>query len=344
MFNNTLRPAISNPVRTTICACVLATLATFALSGSAIAQTAAAVPANAPKGTVRLTSTFPTGSGPDVVARLVAAKMAARWGSQVIVDAKPGGAGVNAINSMKRLPATGNDLVVVDVGNIVINPLIFKKLAYDPDKELAPVAILYKAAFFVAVGADSPIKSIKDLQTAAKGPVPLAYGSNAVGGPIHLSSARLASAMGAEMQHVPYKETSQLYPAVSTGEVAWGYGSIATAGALMRANKLRFLAVADKARSPALPDVPTLEEAGGPKGMDALTWVAIMAPAGTPQAVVDEINAAVNDAMAQPDMKEKMAGFGFYPSAGPARQVTDLALADRAKYAEVLKKVKVEVD
>lgn len=303
-----------------------------------------AAPPGAPKGTVRLTSTFPTGSGPDVVARLVAAKMAARWETQVLVDAKPGGAGVNAINSMKNGSKTGNDLVVVDVGNLVINPLIFKKLAYNPDKDLVPVGVLYKTAFFVAVGADSPIRSIADLKAAARGPVPLTYGSNAVGGPIHLSAARLATALGAEMQHIPYKETSQLYPAVSTGEVAWAYGSIATAGSLLRANKLRFLAVADRKRSPVLPQIPTLEEAGGPREVDALTWVAVMAPAGTSKATVTEINAALNEALAQPDIREKMSGFGFSASFGPAQQVTDLMREDRANYIEVLKKVKVEVD
>ena len=297
-----------------------------------------------PAATVRMISAFPTGSGPDVVARLIATKLAARWNQQVIVDARPGAAGVSAINAVKRQPPTGNDLVVVDVGNLSINPLIFKNLAYDPDKELTPVAILYKAAFFVAVSTNSPIKSIAELKKAAAPPNQLSYGSNAVGGPIHLSAARLASALNTDMLHVPFKETSQLYTSVSTGEVAWAYGSIATAGALMRSDKLRFLAVADKTRSAALPDVPTLEEAGGPKGTDALTWVALMAPAGTSPAVVNEINAAVNEALAQPDMKERLVGFGFFASPGPAQQVTDLTKQDRARYAEVLKTVKVLVD
>jgi tripartite-type tricarboxylate transporter receptor subunit TctC len=323
-----------NTIRAAACA---AMLAACAFSGQASAQ-------SFPTATVRMVSAFPTGSGPDVVARLVAAKLATRWNQQVIVDARPGAAGVSAINAMKRQPATGYDLVVVDVGNLSINPLIFKNLGYDPDKELTPVAILYKAAFFVAVSTNSPIKSIADLKKAATAPNQLTYGSNAVGGPIHLASARLASALGTDMLHVPYKETSQLYTSVATGEVAWAYGSIATAGALMRSDKLRFLAVADKTRSTALPNVPTLEEAGGPKGVDALTWVALMAPAGTPAAVVNEINAAVNDAVNQPDLKERLANFGFFASTGPAQQVADLTRQDRTRYAEVLKQVKVQVD
>ena len=293
---------------------------------------------------VRITSAFPTGSGPDVVARIVAEKLAAKWGQPVVVDAKPGGAGVLAINAMKKLSPTGNELVVVDVGNLSINPLIFKNLQYDPEKELVPVAVLYKTAFFVTVGADSKIHSVKDLVAEAAKPGKVSYGSNAVGGPIHLGAARLDGALGSDMLHVPYKETSQLYTAVATGEVTWAYGSIATAGPLMRGGKLRFLAVADSNRSAALPDVPTLEEAGGPKGLDALTWVALMAPQGTPPAVVDDINKAVNEALALPDVKDKLAAVGFFTSIGPAQQVADLMRTDRTKYADVLKSVKVSID
>jgi tripartite-type tricarboxylate transporter receptor subunit TctC len=320
--------------RSSIAALVLA--ASFASSFAAQAQTVRTAP-------TRITTAFPAGSGPEIVTRLIGEKLSAKWGQPVVVDAKPGGAGVIAINAMKRLAPTGNELVVVDVGNLSINPLIFKNLAYDPEKELVPVALVYKTAFYVTVGADSKIRTIKDLAEAAKGGK-VSYASNAVGGPIHLGSARFESALGAEMLHVPFKEVSQMYGAVSTGEVTWAYGSIATAGALMRAGKLRFIAVADATRAAALPDVPTLEEAGGPKGIDALTWVALMAPAGTPAAVVNEINAAVNEALAQADIKERFATFGFFASPGSAQQVSDLMRTDRAKYAEVLKRVKVSID
>jgi tripartite-type tricarboxylate transporter receptor subunit TctC len=131
---------------------------------------------------------------------------------------------------------------------------------------------------------------------------------------------------------------------VATGEIDWAYGSIATAGPLIRANRLRVLAVADAKRSAAMADVPTLSEAGGPKNLDAVSWVALMAPRGTPANVVAEINRGVNDALSQPDVKEKMANFGFTISTGSPQQVTDLMNADLARYAEVLKKVKVSID
>lgn len=320
-------------------------LASLVLMGTTAAR--AETPAGMGPGPVHISSTLPTGSGPDVVARLIAEKLQAKWNKPVVVEAKPGGAGVLAINSAKNAAANGTELVVVDVGNLSINPLVFKKLPYDPEKDLVPVALLYKTAFFVTVAADSPFKTFKDLANAATTKnTPLLYGSNAVGGPIHLGSARLEDAIkpAVEMTHVPYRETGALYVAVSSGEVHWAYGSIASAGPLVKSGKLRFLAVADAARSPAMPDVPTLAEAGGPKGMDALTWVALMAPRGTPPALAAQINKAVNEALAQPDAKERLASFGFVASPGPAQQVTDLMNADRLRYAEVLKRVKVSID
>ena len=315
------------------------------LVGAALLCASSLACAQVPSGTVRISSTLPAGSGPDVVARMVAEKLQAKWGQPVVVDPKPGGAGVVAINAVKGQPPTGNDLVVVDVGNISINPLIFPKLAYNPEKDLVPVALLYKTAFFVAVAADGPYKSMKDLLAAANNKAaPLKYGSNAIGGPIHLASARLEGALGVEMLHVPYKETSQLYSGVSTSETNWSFGSIATSLPLVKAGKLRLLAVADAQRTPALPDVPTLEEAGGPKGLHALAWVALMAPRGTPGSVVAEINKAVNEALAQPDVKDKMANFGFVPGAQTPQQLSDLARDDRARYAEVVKRLKISID
>ncbi len=308
------------------------------LSGHSHAQTVTTAP-------TRITTALPVGSGPDTVARLVAEKLSARWKQTVVVDAKPGGAGVVAINQMKNLPPTGNELLLADVGNMSINPLIFKNLRYDPEKELVPVALAFRTAFFIVVGANSKIKSVKDLIAAAKNPAQtLSYGSNAVGGPIHLASAQLESALGVNMAHIPFKETSQLYVSVSTGEVDWAFGSIATVNPLLKAGRVRLIAVADRARSSAAPDIPTLAEAGGPANLDAFAWNGFFAPAGTPKEVVSDINKAIIDALAQPDVMEKMAGFSFAIVPLTPQQLGDLMRNDRAKYAEVLKRVKVSVD
>ena len=304
----------------------------LAATGRALAQDAPAGPQ------VRITSAFPTGSGPDTVARLLADKLGARWRKPVVVEPKPGAAGVVAVNAVKGAAATGAELVVLDVGTLAINPSLFKSLSYDAERDFVPVAMLYKTPLFVAVAAASPVRSVKELLELAAKDGHLTYGSNAVGSPLHLAAAQLGHAAGVHMVHVPFKETSQLYAAVATGEVGWAYGTLATAGPLLRSGKLRFLAVGDAVRSEALPEVPTLQEAGGPKGVTAIAWVALMAPRGTPAALAEGINKAVNEAMAQPDMKERLAGFGVATMPGPPRAVAERMREDRARYAEIIRR------
>lgn len=317
----------------------------LAIFGFALASAASLQAQTVTTAPTRITSAFGTGSGPDVVARLIAEKLSQRWKQPVFVDSRPGGVGVVAINAMKNLPPTGNELVVVDVGHLSINPLVFKNLKYDPDKELTPVALNFRTAFFVVVGADSKFRNYRELAAAARSsPAGLSYGSNAVGGPVHLASAQLASALDVPMTHVAYKEATQLAIAIATGEVDWGFISIATVAPMLKAGKVRLLAVADRARSTAAPDVPTLEEAGGPRNLDAFAWNALMAPAGTPAAVINEINRSVNDALAQPDIREKLANFSFSIAPMTPLQVSELMRSERAKYAEILKRVKVSVD
>ena len=298
-----------------------------------------------PNRQVRITSPFPAGSGPDVVARMVAEKLAAAWKQPVLVDARPGANGFIAIDAVKRLPATGHELLLADVGHLAINPSLFRKLPYDPVNDLAPVSGVYRTAFFIAVAADGPIRSIPDLIAAARvRPDAVTYGSNAVGSPLHLGSAQLEAATGTRMLHAPYKELAQLYGAVVNREVTWAMASIASAGPLFTAGKLRFLAVADRARSPALPNVPTLEEAGGPKGVEATTWVVLMAPRGTPPEAAAQIQQAVAAALRQDDVGQRMRTFGFNPFFATPRELGDLIRADIPRYAEIVRASGASVD
>jgi tripartite-type tricarboxylate transporter receptor subunit TctC len=304
-----------------------------------------AVAQNFPERPLRITSPFPAGSGPDAVMRMVAEKMSISLKQPVLIDTKPGANGFIAVEAVKRMPPNGYELLLADVGHIAINPSLFKKLPYDPDKDLAPVSGLYRTSFFIAVGADGPIKSVKDLIAAASAaPGKVTYGSNSVGGPLHLGAAQFEAATGTRMLHVPYKELSQLYGSIATGDVTWGMASIASAGPLLTGGKLRFLAIADKTRSPALPNVPTLEEAGGPKGVEATTWVGLFAPKGTPAAIVNTLNQAVAAALKQEDIAQRMATFGFnaYP-VGPA-QLTEVIRADTPRYAELVKRTGASAD
>lgn len=293
---------------------------------------------------VRIISPFPAGSGPDVVARIVGEKLTASWHQGVVVDARPGANGFLAIGAVKQAAPTGYDLLIADVGHLAISPSLFKKLPYDPKLDFVPVGGVYRTSFFIVVGANSPIRTAKDLIAAAATPGKLTYGSNSIGGPLHLGAAQLEAASGTKMTHVPYKEISQLYIAVSTGEIDWAMGSMASAGPLLKAGKVRFIAVADDARSPSLPNVPTLEESGGPKGVKARTWVALMAPKGTPAGVITTLNQSLNDALKQPEVAEKFASFGFVPDPTTPAALTSLIDSDAVAYAAMVKRTGASVD
>ncbi|GAB7548522.1 Bug family tripartite tricarboxylate transporter substrate binding protein [Cupriavidus sp. 8B] len=301
-----------------------------------------ALPAHAetfPARPVRLLSPFPAGSGPDAVSRMIGDRLGRDWNQPVIVDARPGGNGFIAMEATRRSPATGYELGIADVGHLAINPSLFKKLPYDPVKDYVPVTGLYRTAFFVVVSSHSPIKSIPALLSAAKaGPNVVSYGSWAVGSPGHLGAAQLEAATGTQMLHAPFKDTAQLYTAVANGEVTWALGSYATAGPLIQAGKLRVLAVADHKRSIALPEVPTIEEAGGPRGIEASTWVALLAPAGTPPERVSAIGKAVREALDTPEVKAKMATFGFVPAGSTGEQVSEWMRKDTPRYADMVKR------
>ena len=302
------------------------------VAGQGWAQTFPAQP-------VRSISPFPAGSGPDVIARIVGEKLNASWKQSVIVDPRPGANGFLAANAVKQAAPTGYDLLMADVGHLSISPSLFKKLPYDPKADFVPIGLLYRTSFFIAVGANSPYRTAKDLiSAAAAAPGKLSYGSNSVGGPLHLGAAQLEAATGTKMLHVPYKELSQLYAAVSTGEVDWAMASIASAGPLLKAGKLRFIAVADDVRSSSLPNVPTLEESGGPKSVKARSWVGLMAPKGTPAAVVTVLNKSLNDVLRQPDVIEKLANFGFVPDPVTPAALASLIESDTVVYAEIVKR------
>lgn len=310
------------------------------VAGQSSAQTAGSFPSQS----VRIISPFPAGSGPDVVARIVGEKLATSLKQGVIIDPRPGANGFLAVGAVKQAPPIGYDLLLADVGHLAISPSLFKKLPYDPKADFTPIGGVYRTSFFVVVGANSPIKTVKDLVTAAAIPGKMTYGSNSVGGPLHLGAAQLEAAAGTKMVHVPYKEISQLYAAVSTGEIDWAMGSIASAGALLKAGKLRFIAIADEARAASMPNVPTVEESGGPKGVKARTWVVLMAPKGTPTAVVDVLNRSLNDALKLPDVAEKFANFGFVPDPTTPAALTALIDSDTVVYAEVVKRTGASAD
>lgn len=316
---------------------VLTTL-TLGLALSAGAQTFPSKP-------VRIITPFPVGSGPEGVARLVADKLSKTWGQPVTVENRPGGNGFIAIDAFKRGAADGHDLLQLDNVHLTAYPHLFKKLPYDPVKDFEPLTPLFKAFFFTTVAVNSKYQTMADLIADAKAhPGKLNYGSWSVGNPVHLGTARLEIATGTDMQHVIFKETSQLYTSVATGDLNFALGSNATAGALQRAGRIRFLAVAAPKRLAAFPDVPTFAESGGPKDFEVSGWTTLAAPPGLPKAVTDKIQRDIEKALAEPDMREKFLSFGYEPFTATREQFGQHIKAESSRFAEVIQKTKAALD
>jgi tripartite-type tricarboxylate transporter receptor subunit TctC len=308
------------------------------MSGLAQAQTFPSKP-------VRITTPFPVGSGPEGVLRLIAEKLSKTWGQPVTIENKPGGNGFIAIDAFKRYTPDGHDLIQLDNVHLTAYPHLFKKLPYDPVKDFEPITPLFKAYFFTTVAVNSKYKNMADLIADAKAnPGKLNYGSWSVGNPVHLGSARMEIATGSNMQHVIFKETSQLYTSVATGDLDFALGSNATAGALQRAGKIKFLAVASPKRLAAFPDVPTFAESGGPKDFEVSGWTTIAAPPGLPRAVSEKIQRDIEKALAEPDIREKFLGFGYEPFTATREQFGQYIKAESTRFADVIQKTKAALD
>lgn len=316
----------------------------------ALCATLAGLPAQAqtavfPTKTVRIITAFPAGSGPDVALRIVADRLAKKWGQAVIVDNRPGGNGFIAVNAIKQATPDGHELVQLDSNHLTTHPHTFSKLPYDPQKDLEPVRPLFRNNFFVVVSADSPFKSVEDIITAARAhPTRVTYGSWFNGSPGHLGTLRLEQMKGIAMTHVPFKDMNQLYTAVATREVDWALGSAASAGPLEKAGKLRFLAIAGPARSKAYPQVASVDERPGTKGYEVAAWTGLFAPKGTPKAVREKISADVLEVLRQPDVVERYSGFGYELfDAGPDAYV-DAIRRETASWADVIRSAKLKLD
>jgi tripartite-type tricarboxylate transporter receptor subunit TctC len=298
-----------------------------------------------PTQTVRAVLPYSAGSGPDAVTRHMGELLSRDWGQPVVVDNKPGANGWLAIGEVHRARPDGQTLLVLDNTYMALQPHLYKKLPFDPVRDFSPVAGLYTTGFFIVVGANSPWKSAADLIAAAKAkPGAVTYGSWGLGSVAHVGTAQFEAAAGIQMMHVPFKELPQLYTAVSTGEVDWAFGSAATVGPLHRAGKVKLLAYAGAKRLPGYENVPTVAEGGGPGGVEVGTWVAVFAPKNTPPAVIEKIQAGIGKGLAQPALRERLAGFGFQPWNATPADVASAQSSDTQRFAQVVQRARISLD
>jgi tripartite-type tricarboxylate transporter receptor subunit TctC len=309
----------------------------FAAATGAAAQTFPTKP-------VRITAPYSPGAAPATFTRVVADKLSKLWGQPVVVESKPGASGFIAVEQVKSAAPDGHELLVVSDAHVAINPSLYKKLPYDPEKDLVPVAMFYHTPFYVAVQANGKYPNVAAIVAAAKAkPGTVNYGSSYVGSPSHLGAAQFESVTGTKMVHVPYKDQSQMYVGIANGDLDWAFTTLGSALPLMQAGRIKLIAIAAPARSRAQPDVPTITEAGGPP-MQVGSWLAVMAPRGTPPDVVRKINADINRVLADPEVVAQLANFGFDGASQTPEQLGDEIRADARKYAELVKRTGASAD
>lgn len=323
--------------------CLSTMLAACAAIGTGLlAQSASAE--DYPTRPVRVITPFAPGSGPDSVIRLVGEKLTQVWGQQVIVDNRPGGNGFIAIGAAKRAEPDGYTLVQVDDTHMALQPHLYKKIPYDIATDFDPIGTLFRVNFLVVVPSTSPWKTMGDLIDAARAkPGEITYGSWFTGSPGHLGAAMLETSTGTQMVHVPYKQASDLYIGVGNGDVNWAFGSAGSAGAMYRAGRVKYLAVAAPQRSAGYPDVPTVKEAGGPADLEVESWVALLAPRGTPPAIVEKINQDLKPILAEPEIRERFTVLGFEPYATRSTEVTKAREDDLKRYGDIVARTNISI-
>lgn len=321
----------------------------FAVAACAAALSFAGPAARAqddfPARPVTLVTAFAPGSGPDAVLRLVAEKLGKAWNQRVVVDNKPGGGGFIAIDAVRRAPADGYTLLQLDSEHLAALPYLYKSRGFETLKTFEPAAALFRTPFLVAVASDSKLKTMTDLVADAKArPGALTFGSWGVGSPGHLGGEQIEMLTGVQMQHVPYREVSQLFTSVGSGEVGWSFASIPSSQGAYKAGKLRYIAIAAPKRIPQLPDLPTVGEAGGPAGLDVNSFVVLVAPRGLPAAVRDRIHADVRKAVAEPDIKARFDTFAFEALAWSPAEIEAQAGVKSRTYGELVKRKSISLE
>lgn len=300
---------MTDPNRRRTLALAAAALAASALPGL---PTPAQAQAQAfPDKPLRLIVGFPPGTGPDVMARLMATQLAAQVGQQVVVDNRAGAGGQIAAQAVAKAPADGYTLLLGEVGSIAIAPAAFSKLPYDPSRELAGISEVARSDFLLVVPAGSPHRTVADFTAAARARSDRTnFATFGAGTPGHFGAEMLADAAGFKVEPVHYRATGDAVTAIVAGDVAAAFVSTALGVAQIKGGRMRALATTAPSRSSLLPDVPTFAEAGLPK-IDFSAWFTVFAPAGTPAAVLETLNRQLVAAMRAPETRTRLQDAGF---------------------------------
>jgi tripartite-type tricarboxylate transporter receptor subunit TctC len=292
---------------------------------------------------IRLVVSFPAGGGSDLVARVVAQKLAGALGQPVVPDNRAGASGNIAAEIVAKSPADGYTLLFTN-SSLSISPAVFRKLNYDPVKELTAISMASSYPFALVVHPSLPVQSVKALVALAKSkPGELAYASAGGGTMSHMAMELLRIKTGINAQHLPYKGAAPATVSILAGESQLGFVVMPVAASQIKAGKLRGLGVAASTRSPAVPEVPTMQEAGV-AGHEAVQWNGFFAPARTPPAILDRLHREVAKAVHLPDVRQRIEAEGATPSGSSPSEFAAFYRTEAAKWADVAKRSGTKLD
>jgi tripartite-type tricarboxylate transporter receptor subunit TctC len=307
-----------------------------------LTTTASFAQTNYPTKPINFIVPYGAGGGADSRSRQIAQKMSVTLKQPIIVDNKPGAGGNIGTEFISRAAPDGYTIGMGNFAPMAVNKTLFGNLRYDPETDITPIVLIEKGPLVLVVNPNSPYKTVQDIVAAAKAkPGVLTFSSGGIGGSHQLSAELFKQNAGIDMIHVPYKSGSAGLTDLMAGNVTMMFDQMYSAMPSIKADKLRPIAITSKKRSPLLPNVPTFAEAGYPK-VEVLNWQGLIAPKGTPKAIIDQLNAAANEALKDPQLRELMLSQGNEIGGGSPAEFSALIKSESAKWSAVVKTANIK--
>jgi tripartite-type tricarboxylate transporter receptor subunit TctC len=312
----------------------------LAFLGASAERTVSQSAPDYPNRQVNFVVPFAPGGGTDILGRMFGQKLSDRFGKSFVVENRPGAGTVTAAVQVAKSAPDGYTIMMATSGTMAMNPTLYKKLPYEPGKDLVLVALICNVPFVLVVNADLPVHSVADLVKVAK-ERPLSYGSGGPGAFHHLMGELFKSTLGIPMTHVPYKGTLPALNDVVAGHIQLMFADLSPAHALIQAGKVRALGVTTAQRVASAPELPPLAEVGVP-GFDWAAWQAVAAPGGTPKEIVEKLNGAMNAAITEPDVNKQLVSLQFIPVGKRSPDELDrFVKSETVRWAKVLQQAGV---